>query len=83
MEDYKPRLKPVEELVSILQQMNLRVSKRDLYEPNSRRTTIIFESLVAMFCPENYGLIKEAQTEASNRIITSTGSSLVNIYIRT
>ncbi|GAA5813265.1 hypothetical protein MFLAVUS_006740 [Mucor flavus] len=76
MEDYKPRLKPVEELVSILQQMNLRVSKRDLYDPSSRRTTIIFESFVAMFCPENYGLIKEAQTEATNRIITSTGSSL-------
>ncbi|KAG2234735.1 hypothetical protein INT48_004173 [Thamnidium elegans] len=75
MEDYKLRLKPVKELVSILQEMNLSVTEADLYRPSSHRTTIIFETLINIFGPAKYRLIEEVRVEATKRVITLTGSS--------
>lgn len=81
MEDYKLRLKPVKELVSSLQEMTLSVTEADLYRPSSHRTTIIFRTLIGIFCPANYRRIEEARAEATKRVIALTGSSPVNIYI--
>ncbi|GAA5814545.1 hypothetical protein MFLAVUS_008042 [Mucor flavus] len=56
--------------------MNLCFSEADLYLPSFHCTTIVFETIITIFCPENHRLIEEAHAEATKRVITLTGSSL-------
>lgn len=80
MDDYKLKLLPIKELVSKVNEMNIKLTEVDLYHPNSRRITMLFEMFIYMFSPKKHQLVETLREEAFERLSSIIGSSSVSIY---